>query len=124
MRHQIKGRKFGRKAEHRRALRMNLLKSLILHGRVTTTLAKAKEYRPAAEKMITLAREKSLANVRRAAQLLGNDRTVVKHLFDEVAPRFATRPGGYTRILKLATPRLGDKAPRAIWEFVGESERR
>ncbi len=124
MRHRIKGRKLGRKAENRRALRMNLLKSLFSYGRVTTTVAKAKEYRSAAERMITLAKVKTLHNVRRAAQLLRNDKTVVRQLFDEIGPRFKDRPGGYTRILRLAKPRLGDNAPRVIWELVGESERR
>jgi len=124
MRHRIKGRKLGRKTEHRIALKRNLLKSLFEHGRIVTTLVKAKEYRPYAEKMISLARVRSLHRIRRAAQLLGNDRTVVKKLFDEIGPQFVDRPGGYTRILKLAKPRLGDAAPRAILELVGESERR
>ena len=77
MRHRKRGRKLGRTMEHRIALKRNLLKSLILHRRVTTTLAKAKEYRPYAEKLITLARVKELARVRRAAALLGNDRASV-----------------------------------------------
>ena len=124
MRHRVRGRKFGRTREHRLALKRNLLKSLFTHGRSTTTLAKAKEFRPHAEKMITLAKVKDLHRVRRAAQLLGNDRDVVKKLFDDIGPQFADRPGGYTRILKLAKPRLGDGAPRAILELVGESERR
>lgn len=124
MRHRKKGRKFGRTAEHRTALKRNLLKALFTHGRIITTLAKAKEYRPEAEKMITLAKVQSLHRIRRAAALLGNDKTVVKKLFDEIGPSFAERPGGYTRILKLAKPRLGDGAPRAILELVGESERR
>jgi large subunit ribosomal protein L17 len=124
MRHRKKGRKLGRKTEHRIALKRNLLKSLFEHGRITTTLAKAKEYRPHAEKVITLARERSLHRIRRASQILGNDREVVKKLFDEIGPAFQDRPGGYTRILKLNKPRLGDAAPRAILELVGESERR
>ena len=124
MRHRKKGRKFGRTAEHRTALKRNLLKALFTHGRITTTLAKAKEYRPEAERMITLAKVRNLHRIRRAASLLGNDKTVVKKLFDEIGPAFQERPGGYTRILKLAKPRLGDGAPRAILELVGESERR
>ncbi len=124
MRHRVKGRKLGRKREHRIALRRNILKSLFTYGRITTTLAKAKEFRPYAEKMITLAKVKNRHRVRRAAQLLGNDKEVVKKLFDEIGPQFVDRPGGYTRIMKLARPRLGDGAPRAILELVGESERR
>ena len=124
MRHRVQGRKFGRTSEHRIALKRNLLKALFTHGRIVTTVAKAKEYRPYAEKMITLAKVKNLHRVRRAASLLGNDKAVVKRLFDEIGPSFADRPGGYTRILKLNKPRLGDNAPRAIWELVGESERR
>ena len=99
-----------------------MLKALFTHGRVITTLPKAKEYRPFAEKMITLAKVKNLHNIRRAASMLGNDREVVQKLFDEIGPRFAERNGGYTRILKLAKPRLGDNAPRAIFELVGHSE--
>jgi large subunit ribosomal protein L17 len=124
MRHRVRGRKLGRKTEHRIALKRNLLKSLFTYRRVVTTLAKAKEYRPHAEKVITLARVRNLHRIRRVAQILGNDRTVVKTLFDEIGPEFVGRPGGYTRILKLAKPRLGDGAPRAILELVGESERR
>ena len=124
MRHRLRGRRLGRKSEHRIALKRNLLKSLFTHGRIVTTLAKAKEYRPHAEKVITLSRERNLHRIRRVAQILGNDRTVVKKLFDEIGPTFVDRPGGYTRILKLAKPRLGDAAPRAILELVGESERR
>jgi large subunit ribosomal protein L17 len=110
--------------EHRIALKRNLLKSLFTHGRVVTTLAKAKEYRPHAEKVITLSRERSLHRIRRVAQILGNDKAVVRRLFDEIGPQFVDRPGGYTRILKLSKSRLGDNAPRAILELVGESERR
>ena len=122
MRHHKRGRKLGRTTAHRIALKRNLLKALFTHGRVITTLPKAKEYRRFAEKMITLAKIKTLQNVRRAAAMLGNDRDAVRLLFDEVGPRFAERNGGYTRILKLAKPRLGDNAPRAIWELVGHSE--
>lgn len=124
MRHKNLGRKLGIRADHRKAQRMNMLTALILHGRVVTTLAKAKEYRRHADKLIHLAKVNTLARIRRAASQLNNQRTVVKRLFDVVAPPFAQRPGGYTRILKLAKPRVGDAAPRAILELVGESERR
>ncbi len=124
MRHKKLGRKLGIRADHRKAQRMNMLTALILHGRVITTLAKAKEYRRHADKMIHLAKVRSLHRIRLAQSRFGNDRDVVKRLFDVIAPPFAERPGGYTRILKLAKPRVGDNAPRAILELVGESERR
>jgi large subunit ribosomal protein L17 len=124
MRHKKLGRKLGIRADHRRAQRRNMLTALIEHGRVVTTLAKAKEYRRHADRIIHLAKVRSLHRIRQAASELGNDRTVVKRLFDVVAPQFVERPGGYTRILKLAKPRVGDAAPRAILELVGESERR
>ena len=124
MRHKKLGRKLGIRADHRKAQRMNMLTALITHGRVVTTLAKAKEYRRHADKIIHLAKVRTLARIRRAASQLGNKRSIVKRLFDVVAPQFVERPGGYTRILKLANPRVGDAAPRAILELVGESERR
>ena len=122
MLHRIRGRKFGQKSGYRKALKRNLLKALFTHGRIITTLPKAKEYRPFAEKLITLARRPTLHNRRRAVAQLGNDKKVAKVLFENVAPKFVDRPGGYTRILKLAKPRLGDNAPRAILELVGHSE--
>ena len=124
MRHKRLGRKLGIRADHRKAQRLNMLTALILHGRVVTTLAKAKEYHRHADKIIHLAKVRDLHRMRLAASRLNNDRTVVKRLFDVVAPLFAERPGGYTRVLKLAKPRVGDNAPRAILELVGESERR
>jgi large subunit ribosomal protein L17 len=96
---------------------MNLLSSLLRHHRIVTTVAKAKEYRPKAEKLVTLAREKTLANIRRAAQVIP-DKTLVKHLFDVVGPHFRDRPGGYTRILRLPKNRVGDDGPLAVLEFV------
>ena len=124
MRHKRLGRKLGIRADHRKAQRLNMLTALINHGRVITTLAKAKEYHRHADKIIHLAKVRSLHRMRQAAARLNNDRTVVKRLFDVVAPQFLERPGGYTRVLKLAKPRVGDNAPRAILELVGESERR
>jgi len=124
MRHKNLGRKLGIRGDHRKAQRMNMLTALILEGRVVTTLAKAKEYCCHADKIITLAKVKTLHRIRQAASQLNNDRTLVKRLFDEVAPRFADRAGGYSRVLHLAKPRVGDSAPRAILEWVGESERR
>jgi large subunit ribosomal protein L17 len=122
MRHQIRGRKLSRTSAHKKALKRNLLSSLFTHERVTTTLAKAKEFRPAAERLITLARTKDLHHIRLALSHIP-DKTVVKKLFDDIAPRFATRPGGYTRILKLGKARLGDNAPRAILELVERKEK-
>jgi large subunit ribosomal protein L17 len=124
MRHKNLGRKLGIRADHRKAQRRNMLTALFTYGRVVTTLAKAKEYRRHADKMVTLAKVKTLHRIRRAASLLGNDRDTVKRLFEVIGPMFAERAGGYTRILKLAKPRVGDNSTRAILELVGESERR
>ncbi len=117
MRHRMRGRRLGRSSSHRRALSRNLVSALFLHGRVVTTAPKAKEYRGMAEKLITLAKEKSVHRVRRAVQLIGN-KDAVQVLFDEIGPAMKDRPGGYTRILKLARPRLGDKGQRVFWELV------
>ena len=116
MRHHRKGKKLGRDASHRKALYSNLAGALIEHGRIKTTIAKAKAVRPIAEEMITLGRRGDLAARRQAlAYLRSND--VVTILFSEVAPRFKDRPGGYTRIVKLG-PRWGDSADMAYLEFV------
>ena len=121
MRHKVRGRKLGRTTAHRKALKRNLLTALFEHGRIVTTLPKAKEYRPHAEKLITLSKNKTLANVRLAARTI-QDKAVLKRLFDEIGPAFAERNGGYTRILKLAKPRLGDNGKRAIFELVNYRE--
>lgn len=118
MRHRVKKKKLSRKPAHRKALARNIVIALIEHERIETTVAKAKAHRPFAEKLITLAKEKNLHNYRRALSLLGNNKAAVAKLFDVLGPRFKERPGGYTRILKLEKPRLGDKAPRAFFEFV------
>lgn len=118
MRHRKTGRKLGRNSSHRKALGRNLVSSLFEHGRITTTVEKAKEYRPMAEKMITLAKTRNLHNIRRAVSILQN-KTVVKKLFEEIAPRYLDRPGGYTRILRLQKNRLGDNASQAVFELVG-----
>jgi large subunit ribosomal protein L17 len=101
-------------------LKRNLISALFEHGRIVTTLEKAKEYRPFAEKLITLAKTKSLHNVRRAARDI-QDKTLLKKLFDEIGPSFADRNGGYTRIVRLARKRLGDNGTRAVFELVGQS---
>ncbi len=116
MRHARAGKKLGRDASHRRALYSNLTGSLITHGRIQTTEAKAKAVKPYAEKLITLGKRGDLHARRLAmAQLRSND--VVHHLFSQVAPRFAERPGGYTRIIKLG-PRQGDAADMVYLELV------
>jgi large subunit ribosomal protein L17 len=116
MRHRRSGRKLGRDSAHRRALYANLTSALIEHGRIRTTVAKAKEVRPIAEQMITLGRRGDLASRRRAIGYL-RSHEVVHKLFSEVAPRFADRPGGYSRIVKLG-PRQGDGAEMAYLELV------
>ena len=116
MRHRRAGRKLGRDAAHRRALYANLAGALIEHGRIKTTQAKAKEVRPIAEQMITLARRGDLAARRKAISYLRSP-DVVHKLFAEVAPRFADRPGGYSRIVKLGA-RQGDAAEMVYLELV------
>ena len=116
MQHNRAGRKLGRTTSHRRALFRNQLASLFTHERITTTLPKAKDLRPLAEKMVTLGKRGGL-HARRLALKNLPDPGVVKKLFDEVAPRFASRNGGYTRILKLGR-RPGDGAEMAILEFI------
>jgi len=116
MRHQKRGRKLGRDCAHRKSLYANLTSELIVHGRIRTTLAKAKEVRPVAEQMITLGKRGDL-HARRQAVAFLRQKPVVKSLFDDVAPRYAERPGGYTRIIKLG-PRLGDAAEMAYIELV------
>ncbi len=116
MRHQKTGRKLGRDSAHRKALYANLVCSLIEHGRIKTTEAKAKEVRPIAEELITLSRRGDLAAHRHAVAFL-RSKALVHRLFAEVAPRFADRPGGYTRIVKIG-PRQGDAAPMAYLELV------
>lgn len=121
MRHRNKTVKLGRTAEHRNALLANQACSLIEHGRITTTLAKAKAVRPLAEKMVTLAKRGGLHARRTALALLHNNsaRTAkaVSKLFTEIGPRSADRKGGYTRIVKLG-PRASDSAPMAFIEWV------
>jgi large subunit ribosomal protein L17 len=118
VRHRRTGRKFGRDSAHRKALFSNLAGSLFEHGRIRTTEAKAKELRPIAEKLITLARKDpgDVAAQRHAVAYL-RSKDAVHRLFHEVAPRFTERPGGYTRIVKLG-PRPGDAAPMAYIELV------
>jgi large subunit ribosomal protein L17 len=116
MRHQNKTVKLGRSQAHRDALLANQVCSLIIHQRIRTTLAKAKAARPLAEKMVTLGKKGTL-HARRTAAAYLHQPAAVKKLFDEIAPRSATRAGGYTRIVKLG-PRKSDSAPMAVLEWV------
>ena len=116
MRHQRSGKKLGRDAAHRRALYANLAGALIEHGRIKTTEAKAKAVKPIVEQMITLGRRGDLHARRQALSFL-RSQDVVHVLFSDVGPRFADRPGGYTRIVKLG-PRAGDAAQMVYLELV------
>jgi large subunit ribosomal protein L17 len=116
MRHGYANRKLGRTSSHRNAMFRNQLASLIESERIVTTLPKAKELRPQIEKLITLAKNDSVHARRQAARQVPDDAIVAK-LFDTIGPRFSTRPGGYTRILKLGA-RRGDAAEMAILELV------
>jgi large subunit ribosomal protein L17 len=116
MRHRNKGRKLSRTASHKRATMRNMATSLFKHGRIETTTAKAKELRPYAERLVTLAKRGDL-HARRLVATKIQDRTVLGALFDDIAPRFAERPGGYTRILKLGN-RKGDAAEMSLIELV------
>ena len=119
MRHRVGHRKLGRITPHRMALLRNLATALFERERIRTTLMKAKELRPYAERLITLARrEDDRLHARRLAGRELQDRTVMKKLFDDLGARFAARPGGYTRILRLG-PRRGDGAEMAIVELIG-----
>src|SRR4029079_8516346 len=116
MRHRRSGRKLGRDSSHRKALYANLTSALIEHGRIKTTVAKAKEVRPVAEQMITLGRRGDVHSRRQALKLL-RSRDVSHTLLSEVGPRFADRPGGYSRIVRIG-PRQGDAAEMVYLELV------
>jgi large subunit ribosomal protein L17 len=116
VRHHRAGKKLGRDSAHRRALYANLAGALIEHGRIETTEAKAKAVKPIAEQMITLGRRGDLAARRQATAYL-RSKDVVHKLFADIAPRFADRPGGYSRIVKLG-PRQGDAAEMVYLELV------
>ena len=135
MRHRIAGRRLGRDSEHRLAMRRNMTASLFEHETISTTIQKAKEIKPFAEKLITLARKGTLAARRRAISILGNRNivvdengkpvkkgTVISKLFSEIAPRYLDRPGGYTRIVRLSMNRLGDNGQLVLLQLVGNEE--
>jgi large subunit ribosomal protein L17 len=125
MRHQISGYRLGRTTGARLALRRNLIKQFFIHERIQTTRAKAAAIRGEAERLITIARNSAEASdaqkvhARRLVISKLGDNQVISRLFDEIAPRFATRNGGYTRMLKLG-PRMGDAAEMVILELVEE----
>ena len=146
MRHRVMGRKLGRKTNHRKAMWRNMAVSLFTHEQITTTVPKAKSVRPFVEKLITAARKGDLASRRRVIQMLGGNQImlraeddiernrygeiteqgragaprIVNHLFDEIAPRYADRPGGYTRIIRLGKHRIGDGSDLCVLQLVGD----
>jgi len=135
MRHRVAGRRLGRTKEHRLAMRRNLVASLFQHETISTTIEKAKEVKPFAEKLITLAKKGTLPARRRAIALLGNrdiidyedgqavrKGTVIGKLFSELGPRYLDRPGGYTRIIRLSLKRLGDNGQLVLLQLVGADE--
>ena len=135
MRHRVAGRRLNRTSEHRLAMRRNIVASLFEHETISTTLEKAKDVKPFAEKLITLAKKGTLAARRRAIALLGNREivsyeenklvrqgTIVGKLFSELGPRYLDRPGGYTRIIRLSMRRLGDNGQLVLLQLVGKDE--
>ncbi|HUA33716.1 MAG TPA: 50S ribosomal protein L17 [Candidatus Binataceae bacterium] len=120
MRHLNKGRKLNRTSSHRKALFKNMVLSLIRHGRIKTTDPKAKELRRVADRMVTLGKKGDLAARRRAFDFI-QSHEMVKKLFDEIAPRYKDRNGGYTRVIKFGH-RRGDAAMLSIIEFTGQEE--
>jgi len=120
MRHNVKGRKLGRTASHRKATLNSLITSLLKHKRIKTTLAKAKETRGFAEKLVTKARKGDLNAKKQVIDVI-KDKEVVKELFSEIIPKIGDRPGGYTRVVKLGH-RMGDAAQMAILELVDYNE--
>lgn len=132
MRHRIKGKQLSRSTSHRKALRRNMASSLIEHGAIRTTDIKAKELRGFVERLITVAKKGTLQARRHVISMLNDraiannegeiqDKSVVQKLFDEVAPRYATRNGGYTRIIRLAERRIGDAGKQAVLQLVEEA---
>jgi len=131
MRHMIRGRQLSRDTEHRTALRRNMVQSLFEHGKIRTTLPKAKEVRGFAEKLITLARTNTLNSRRKVISMMRDRRlvdaeqeftgqSIVQKLFTDVAPKFADRRGGYTRIIKLSDYRIGDAGSLVLLQLLTE----
>jgi large subunit ribosomal protein L17 len=130
----IRGRQLSRDTDHRKAMRRNLVQSLFEHGKVRTTLPKAKEVRAMAEKMITIARAGTVTSRRRVISMIQDRRlvdkeqeftgqTVVQKLFSEIAPKFADRQGGYTRIIKLSDYRIGDGGSLVLLQLLTEESK-
>lgn len=145
MRHRVYGRKLGRKTNHRKAMFRNMAVALFTHGQITTTVPKAKSLRPFVERLITMAKKGDLHSRRRAISMLGGDKNmmvaedgegivrnrfgelqkapkIIKHLFDEIGPRYEDRPGGYTRIIRLGINRLGDGTDLCVIQLVGQED--
>ena len=120
MKHNIKNKKLNKTSSHRKAMFMNLSNSLIKHEQITTTLAKAKELKRFAEKIITLGKNGDLLSRRKAISIL-QDKVMTKKIFDTLADRYKNRKGGYTRVIKLGN-RFGDNAPMAVIELVDRDE--
>ena len=132
MRHRVSGKQLSRTPSHRKAMRRNMAASLFQHGAIRTTEAKAKELRRFVERLITIAREGTLHARRRVIRLLQDrkmanddgefeDQTVVQKLFNDIAPRYVDRPGGYTRIIRIAERRIGDAGVQVILQLVEET---
>lgn len=135
MRHRVAGRRLSRTKEHRLAMRRNMVASLFQHETISTTIEKAKEVKPFAEKLITLAKKGTLSARRQAIAMLGNrdivdheggeavrKGTVIGKLFSELGPRYLDRPGGYTRIIRLSLRRLGDNGQLVLLQLLGADE--
>ena len=135
MRHRVAGRRLSRTSEHRLAMRRNMVASLLEHETISTTIEKAKEVKPFAEKLITLAKKGTLSARRQAIALLGNrdiieyedgravkKGTIVGKLFSEIGPRYLDRAGGYTRIIRLALRRLGDNGQLVLLQLVEQQQ--
>lgn len=121
MRHRVVGRTLNKSSSHRLAMFRNMTKSLFDHGRIVTTVPKAKELRRFVEKLITIAKDGTLHARRRALSKLP-DKVAVSKLFQDIAPRYADRNGGYTRVLQLSKVRLGDAGPTAVVELLKAGE--
>ena len=122
MRHNKSGRKLNRNSSHRSAMFKNMARAVMTYETIRTTEAKAKELRSVVDGLITLALKNDLPARRQAFKVLGNHQ-LVKHLFDEVGPRYTGGTGGYTRIVKLSHPRIGDSAPMVIFELTKLAEK-
>ncbi len=136
MRHRVAGKRLSRDSEHRLAMRRNMAASLFEHETISTTIQKAKDVKPFAEKLITLAKKGTLAARRRAIALLGDrdivadeegeavkTSTVIRKLFSDIGPRYLDRAGGYTRIIRLSLRRLGDNGELCLLQLVGSEEK-